>query len=100
MAYLDYLGNFNELVSPLIEDDLTAFDPPEVFPGRLPNLGYVIHSFPEQGFMGLVVSIFLMIVWKVIPWCSPGSYVPLPEIEVRSALAAAHGNRAGIFFCR
>lgn len=92
VAYLDYLGNFNEPVSPLIEDDLTAFDPPEVFPGRLPNLGYVIHSFPEQGFMGLVVSIFLDDRMEGDPVVFTRQLRTLPEIEVRSALAAAHGN--------
>ncbi|HVL00654.1 MAG TPA: hypothetical protein VM553_12620 [Dongiaceae bacterium] len=60
VAFLDYLGDFNEPISPVLDDDMTKEDPPEVFPGQLPNVGYRINSFPMKGFLGFVVSVFVM----------------------------------------
>ena len=59
LAFVDYLGDFNEPMGLLLEDDLDRADPPEFFPGQQPNLGYHVQSFPMKGFLGFVVSIFL-----------------------------------------
>lgn len=90
VAFLDYLGDFNEPVSPLIQDDLEAFDAPELFPGRLPNLGYTIHNFPEKGFMGLVVSIFLDEEMRGDPALFTRELRTPPEIQVRSVRGVSH----------
>lgn len=83
VAFLDYLGDFNEPVSPYIQDDADSFEPPEMFPGQLPNLGYTIHSFPETGFMGLVVSIYLDEGMSGEPEVFTQELRTQPEIQVR-----------------
>lgn len=83
VAFLNYLGDFNEPVSPYIQDDLDKEDPPEVFLGQLPNLGYTIHSFPKQGFMGLVVSIYFDEGMSGEPEVFTKQLRTAPEIQVR-----------------
>ncbi|HVK99365.1 MAG TPA: hypothetical protein VM553_06100 [Dongiaceae bacterium] len=89
VAFLNYLDGFDEPVSPYIQDDLDSFEPPEIFPGQLPNLGYTIHSFPEQGFMGVVVSIYLDDSMSGDPDIFTKQLRTLPEIQVRSVMASA-----------
>lgn len=91
VAFLNYLGVFNEPVSPYIQDDLDSFEPPEMFPGQLPNLGYTIHSFPTTGFMGLVVSIYLDDSMPGDPEVFTKQLRTQPEIQVRPVLALAQG---------
>lgn len=83
VAFLDYLGDFKEPISPLLEDDLNKEDPPEVFPGQLPNVGYRIDSFPDKGFIGFVVSIFASDGFDGEPEQFISQIRGLPEIQVR-----------------
>ena len=84
LAFVDYLGDFNEPMSLLYEDDLEKSDPPEVFPGQMPNMGYRIDTFPMSGFIGFVVSLFLSDGFEG----DPDNFAPytrtLPELEVRA----------------
>ncbi|MBA54553.1 MAG: hypothetical protein CMK89_08875 [Pseudomonadales bacterium] len=84
VAFVDYLGNFKEPMSLLYEDNLTRDDPPEMFPGQMPNVGYGIDSFPTNGFIGLVVSMFIS--EKFVG--DPEQFAPyirtLPALEVRA----------------
>lgn len=83
VAFLDYLGDFNEPVSPFLEDDMTKEDPPEVFPGQLPNVGYRINSFPLEGFVGFVVSVFVSDGFDGEPEVFTQQMRSVPEIQVR-----------------
>lgn len=83
VAYLDYLGEFNEPISPVIDDDLTYEDPPEVFPGQLPNVGYRIDSFPMKGFLGFVVSIYVSDGLEGDPEVFTRQLRTIPELQVR-----------------
>ncbi|NPU94763.1 MAG: hypothetical protein HPY82_22855 [Gammaproteobacteria bacterium] len=83
VAYLDYLGDFNEPISPVIDDDLTREDPPEVFPGQLPNVGYRIDSFPMKGFLGFVVSIYVSDGLEGDPEVFTQQLRTIPELQVR-----------------
>ncbi|MEE2732352.1 MAG: hypothetical protein VYA55_16145 [Pseudomonadota bacterium] len=84
LAFVDYLGDFNEPMSLLYEDDLVRDDPPEVFPGQMPNVGYGIEAFPMNGFMGLVISMFISDGFEG----DPKEFAPyirtLPDLEVRA----------------
>lgn len=83
VAFLDYLGDFNEPITSMIEDDLTKEDPPEVFPGQLPNVGYRINSFPERGFIGFVVSVYASDGFDGEPEDFTRQMRSVPEIQVR-----------------
>lgn len=84
LAVIDYLGDFDEPVSLLYEDDLEKEDPPEVFPGQMPNVGYRVEEFPMHGFIGLVVSLFISEGFEG----DPKQFAPyartLPDLEVRA----------------
>lgn len=84
LAFVDYLGDFDEPMGLLLEDDEFREDPPEYFPGQLPNIGYEIQDFPMEGFLGFVVSIFLSDGFSG----EPEDFAPyartLPDIEVRA----------------
>ncbi|MCG8673123.1 MAG: hypothetical protein MI867_27285 [Pseudomonadales bacterium] len=56
IAYLDLVADSNPPVSLFLKDEKDSFDPPEKFVGQLPNLGYTIDKFPEEGFFGYVIS--------------------------------------------
>ena len=83
VAFLDYLGDFNEPISPVLDDDLTKEDPPEVFPGQLPNVGYRIDSFPMKGFLGFVVSIYVSDGLEGDPEAFTQQLRTIPELQVR-----------------
>ena len=83
VAFIDYLGDFKEPLSPFYEDDLTKEDPPEVFPGQLPNVGYRINSFPMKGFLGFVVSIYIDEGYAGEPEVFTRQMRTIPELQVR-----------------
>lgn len=83
LAFVDYLGDFNEPMSLLYEDNLERDDPPEVFPGQMPNVGYGIDAFPMSGFFGLVVSMFISDGFKGDPQQFASDIRTLPDLEVR-----------------
>ena len=58
-AFFNFLGETNEPIALQLMDSFDHEDPPERFVGQLPNLGYKILNFPQSGFFGFVVSIFL-----------------------------------------
>ncbi|RLU03605.1 MAG: hypothetical protein D9N11_03295 [Ketobacter sp.] len=84
VAFVDYLGDFNEPMSLLYKDDFENDDPPEVFPGQMPNVGYGINEFPMTGFIGFVVSLFISDGFEG----DPQEFAPytrtLPDLEVRA----------------
>lgn len=83
LAFVDYLGDFSEPLGLFLEDDLDRHDPPEVFPGQLPNAGYDIKSFPKKGFIGFVVSIFLNEGFDGEPETFSEYARTLPDLELR-----------------
>ena len=58
-AFFNFLGDTNEPIALQLLDSFDNEDPPERFVGQLPNLGYKILNFPQSGFFGFVVSIFI-----------------------------------------
>lgn len=58
-AFFNFLGDTNEPIALQLMDSFDHEDPPERFVGQLPNLGYRILNFPDSGFFGFVVSIYL-----------------------------------------
>jgi hypothetical protein len=84
LAFVDYLGDFQEPMSLLYEDNLDRDDPPEVFPGQLPNMGYRIESFPMEGFIGFVVSLFVSDEFEGEPHDFAPYARTLPELEIRA----------------
>ena len=75
-AFFNYLGDENhEPISLHLMDSMDDLDPPERFPGQLPNMGYKILNFPDDGFFGFVVSIFINKGYKGDPT------VFMPEIR-------------------
>lgn len=60
LAFFDYLSEANnEPISLYYVDDKDIIDMPERFPGQLPNVGFLIESFPMRGFFGFVNSIHI-----------------------------------------
>lgn len=84
VSFIDYLGEFNEPLAPFLEDDFEKADPPEVFPGQLPNVGYTIKSFPLTGFVGFVVSIHMDTGFQGEPEDFTVEMRTLPHIQVRT----------------
>ncbi len=84
IAFVDYLGDFNEPMRLLYEDDFEREDPPEVFPGQMPNVGYGITRFPMRGFLGFVVSLFFSDGFEGEPEDFVEYARTLPELEVRA----------------
>lgn len=84
LSFVDYLGDFNEDMGLILEDDEFREDPPEFFPGQLPNIGYNIKDFPMSGFLGFTVSLFMSDGFAG----EPEQFAPyartLPEIEIRA----------------
>lgn len=58
LAFLDYAGDFNEPFSLLLQDDLHMQEDGEMFPGRLPSVGYRIENLPDGGSIGILASIY------------------------------------------
>lgn len=83
VAFINYLGDFNEPLTPFLEDDFHKEDPPEIFPGQLPNVGYTIKSFPLDGFVGFVVSINIDDGFAGEPEVFTQQMRTLPAIQVR-----------------
>ena len=83
LAFVDYLGDFNEPMSLVYEDDLEREDPPEVFPGQMPNVGYGIDNFPMNGFIGLVISMYISDSFKGNPNDFSAHIRTMPELEIR-----------------
>ncbi len=58
LSFMDYVGDFNEPLSLLLEDDLHVKEDVDLFAGRLPSIGYRIENLPEGGSLGMVASIY------------------------------------------
>lgn len=84
ISYVDYIGEFDSSMRLLYTDDPNATSKNELYPGQTPNLGYVIEEFPMDGFVGIVVSLYMSDGFTG----NPSEFAPytrtLPEIEVRS----------------
>lgn len=83
VSFVDYLGEFESTMSLLYVDDLEAMSALEKFPGQLPNSGYRIEQFPESGFIGLVVSLFMYDGLEGDPATFANQIRALPDLEVR-----------------
>jgi len=83
LSYVDYLGDFDSGMSLLFEDSFEKSRPGELFPGQLPNTGYVIEEFPKQGFIGVVVSLLMSDGFVGSPNQFALRARSLPEIEIR-----------------
>lgn len=83
LSYVDYLGGFDSKLTLLLEDDLHRERPNELYPGQLPNTGYVIEEFPKSGFVGVVVSLLMSDGFEGDPRLFAVEARSLPEIEVR-----------------
>lgn len=59
LSFFDYLGDTSEPLSLVYVDDTQVSDEPERFKGAVPMAGYRIDNFPQSGFFGFVVSMFL-----------------------------------------
>lgn len=84
LSYVDYIGGFESKMSLLLEDDLDRVRPNEIFPGQLPNTGYVIEEFPKKGFIGVVVSLLVSDGFNGDPQDFAVAARSLPDIEIRS----------------
>lgn len=58
LSFMDYVGNFDEPLSLLLEDDLNVKEDVDLFAGRLPSIGYRIENLPDGGSLGMVASIY------------------------------------------
>lgn len=58
ISFLDYVGDLDEPLSLVLKDDSKGMDPGERFEGHLPSLGYQVEHLPQEGSMGIVVSIY------------------------------------------
>jgi hypothetical protein len=83
LSFVDFLGDFDSSLSLLYDDDLQQTSTLEQFPGHLPNSGDRIGEFPETGFIGLVVSLFLFDAIEGDPAGFATQLRTLPEMEVR-----------------
>lgn len=84
LSFVDYLTGFDSSMSLLLEDNLNTDNGNELFPGRLPNTGYVIEDFPMEGFVGVVVSLYMDESFKGQPSLFAAQVRSLPDIEVRA----------------
>ncbi|MCG8668597.1 MAG: hypothetical protein MI867_04220 [Pseudomonadales bacterium] len=85
-AYFNYLGDTNEPIALQIMDSFDHEDPPERFPGQLPNLGYQVLNFPDSGFFGFVVSLFISKGFEGDPNVFTEDLRTPPEMVVNSPL--------------
>ncbi|RLU00058.1 MAG: hypothetical protein D9N11_13125 [Ketobacter sp.] len=84
LSFVDYLGGFDSKMSLLFEDDLERTRPNELFPGQLPNTGYVIEEFPKRGFIGVVVSLLMSDGYDGDPDEFAVRARTLPDIEIHN----------------
>lgn len=83
ISYVDYIGGFYSKMSLLLEDDFERVGALDIFPGQLPNTGYVIEEFPKKGFIGVVVSLFMSDGYDGDPQNFARYARTLPDIEIR-----------------
>lgn len=83
LSYVDYVGGFDSGMSLIYEDDLTRQGPNELFPGQLPNTGYLVEDFPKKGFIGVVVSLLMSGGFEGDPNVFAVKARTLPDIEIR-----------------
>lgn len=84
VGFFNYLGDANEPVALQLMDSLDNEDPPERYPGQLPNMGYKVLNFPDDGFFGFVVSIYLSKGFEGHPSVFTQALRTLPEIKVNA----------------
>ncbi|MDX1694927.1 MAG: hypothetical protein R3208_14265 [Ketobacteraceae bacterium] len=85
VAFFNFLGDTNEPIALQLLDSFDNEDPPERFVGQLPNLGYKILNFPQSGFFGFVVSIYLDQGFEGAPEIFTQDLRTPPEIRVLTA---------------
>jgi len=83
LSYVDYVGGFDSGMSLIYEDNLTLQRPHELFPGQLPNTGYLVEDFPKKGFIGVVVTLMMSSGFEGDPNVFAVQARSLPDIEVR-----------------
>lgn len=59
LAFFDFMGDTDEPVSLVYEDDINKHEDTERYKGQLPNFGYQIDHFPEKGLFGFAVSLYV-----------------------------------------
>ena len=84
LTYFDFLGGTNEPLSLVYDDDKFIENLPERFPGQLPNVGYSIDGFPEEGFFGFVFSFFFSNGYDGDPRLFTHQLRVLPDVVVNS----------------
>lgn len=82
LTYFDFIGDTNEPLSLVYNDDKEVVDLPERFPGQLPNVGYSINNFPEEGFFGFVFSFFFSNGYNGDPRLFTQQLRVLPDVVV------------------
>lgn len=85
-AFFNFLGDTNEPIAMQLMDSFDHEDPPERFVGQLPNLGYKILNFPDSGFFGFVVSIFIDKGFKGEPEIFTERIRTSPEIIINTPI--------------
>lgn len=83
LSFLDYVGDFNEPLSMVLQDDAQAQDPGERFPGHLPSLGYRVDHLPRGGSMGMIASIYFSESFAGDPATEARQIRTQPDIQVR-----------------
>ncbi|PIE40886.1 MAG: hypothetical protein CSA49_06225, partial [Gammaproteobacteria bacterium] len=85
-AFFNYLGDGNEPVALHLMDSMDNIDPPERFPGQLPNIGYKMLDFPEDGFFGFVLSTFMSSGYEGDPSVFMYDLRTMPEIKINAEI--------------
>lgn len=89
LAFMDYVGEFNEPLSLLFEDDARARESGDRFPGHLPLVGYRIDHLPARGNIGVVASIFFSSRFDGDPVLLARQLRTPPELSVRPVAVRA-----------
>lgn len=84
LAFFDYVGDQREPISLVYNDSADTANPPERFRGEMPNIGYEIENFPDSGFFGVVVSVYLSEGFPGKPENFTQAVRELPAIRVMS----------------
>lgn len=85
VAFFDFLGDISEPLSMLYVDDKLLEDPPERFPGQLPNMGYKIENLPDSGFFGFTTSLYISNGFKGKPEDFTQSIRTMPAMIISRA---------------